>query len=85
MACLDCHDPKTMALRVTRPALVAGIKALRTKQGIADLDPNREATREEMRSFVCGQCHVEYYFKGDGKTVTSPWANGVRVEETEAY
>src|SRR5438876_4611805 len=38
-----------------------------------------------MRSFVCGQCHVEYYFKGDAKTVTYPWANGVRVEEIEAY
>ena len=38
-----------------------------------------------MRSFVCGQCHVEYYFNGDGKVVTYPWANGVRVEEIEAY
>jgi len=38
-----------------------------------------------MRSFVCGQRHVEYYFKGDGKPVTYPWANGVRVEEIEAY
>jgi nitrite reductase (cytochrome c-552) len=24
-------------------------------------DPNQDATRNEMRSFVCGQCHVEYY------------------------
>jgi nitrite reductase (cytochrome c-552) len=83
--CLDCHDPKTMAVRVTRPAFIAGIKALRAKQGIQDFDPNRDATRQEMRSFVCGQCHVEYYFKGDGKTVTYPWANGVRAEEIEAY
>jgi nitrite reductase (cytochrome c-552) len=85
VACVDCHDPKTMAPRVTRPAFIAGIKALRAKQGIADFDPNRDATRQEMRSFVCGQCHVEYYFKGEGKTVTYPWANGVRVEEIEAY
>jgi nitrite reductase (cytochrome c-552) len=85
VACVDCHDPKTMAPRVTRPAFMAGIKALRAKQGIADFDPNRDATRQEMRSFVCGQCHVEYYFKGDGKTVTYPWANGVRAEEIEAY
>jgi nitrite reductase (cytochrome c-552) len=34
---------------------------------------------------VCGQCHVEYYFKGPGKVVTYPWANGLRVEEIEAY
>jgi nitrite reductase (cytochrome c-552) len=85
VACVDCHDPKTMGPRVTRPAFIAGIKALRAKQGVADFDPDRDATRQEMRSFVCGQCHVEYYFKGEGKTVTYPWANGVRVEEIEAY
>ena len=39
-------------------------QALKAKQGVADYDPNRDATRQEMRSFVCGQCHVEYYFKG---------------------
>src|SRR5262245_36044407 len=36
VACVDCHDPKTMAVRVTRPGFIAGIKALRAKQGIAD-------------------------------------------------
>jgi len=85
VACVDCHDPKTMAIRVTRPAFIAGIKALKAKQGITDFDPNRDATRQEMRSFVCGQCHVEYYFKGPGKVVTYPWANGLKVEEIEAY
>ena len=85
VACLDCHDPATMAPRVTRPAFVAGIKALKARQGVADFDPNRDATRQEMRSFVCGQCHVEYYFKGAGKVVTYPWADGVRAEEIEAY
>src|SRR5215470_11058641 len=85
VACLDCHDPKTMAPRVTRPAFIAGIKALKAKEGVADYDPNRDATRQEMRAFVCGQCHVEYYFKGEGKVVTYPWANGLRVEEIEAY
>ena len=34
---------------------------------------------------MCGQCHVEYYFKGPGKVVTYPWANGLKVEEIEAY
>jgi len=85
LACVDCHESKTMALRVTRPGFIAGIKALKAKQGIADYDPNRDATRQEMRAFVCGQCHVEYYFKGEGKVVTYPWANGLKVEEIEAY
>jgi len=64
IACVDCHEPTTMAVRVTRPGFIAGIKALKARQGIAGYDPNRDATRQEMRSFVCGQCHVEYYFKG---------------------
>jgi nitrite reductase (cytochrome c-552) len=85
IACVDCHDPKTMAVRVTRPGFINGIKALKAKQGISDFDPNRDASRQEMRSFVCGQCHVEYYFKGPNKVVTYPWANGLRVEEIEAY
>jgi nitrite reductase (cytochrome c-552) len=85
VACVDCHDPKNMAVRVTRPGFIAGIKALKANQGTADYDPNRDATRQEMRSFVCGQCHVEYYFKGPQKVVTYPWANGLKVEEIEAY
>ena len=85
IACIDCHDPKTMAVRVTRPGFINGIRALKAKRGVADYDPNRDASRQEMRSFVCGQCHVEYYFKGPGKVVTYPWANGLKVEEIEAY
>jgi nitrite reductase (cytochrome c-552) len=85
LACVDCHEPRTMTLRVTRPGFLAGIKALKAKQGVADYDPNRDATRQEMRAYVCGQCHVEYYFKGADKTVTYPWANGLKVEEIEAY
>src|SRR5262249_10799712 len=48
-------------------------------------DPNELATRQEMRSFVCGQCHVEYYFKPEGKLVTYPWAKGLKVEQIEDY
>ncbi len=85
IACIDCHDPESMSLRVTRPGFIAGITALKASQGVADYDPNRDASRQEMRSFVCGQCHVEYYFKGPGKVVTYPWANGLRADEIEAY
>ena len=52
LACVDCHEPKTMGLRVTRPGFIAGIKALKAQQGVADYDPNRDATRQEMRAFV---------------------------------
>jgi nitrite reductase (cytochrome c-552) len=85
VSCVDCHDPKTMELRVTRPGFLVGIKTLKEHQGIKDYDVNRDATRQEMRTYVCGQCHVEYYFRGDGKTLTYPWKNGLKVEEIEAY
>jgi nitrite reductase (cytochrome c-552) len=85
IGCIDCHDPKTMALRVTRPGFLEGIRALKASQGIADYDVNAQATHQEMRSFVCGQCHVEYYFKGDEKRLTYPWAKGLRVDQIADY
>jgi len=85
ISCIDCHDPETMQLRVTRPGFIEGIRLLKASQGTANYEVNTQATRQEMRTFVCGQCHVEYYFKGPGKVVTYPWANGLRVEEIEAY
>ncbi len=85
VACLDCHDPKTMAIRVTRPGFLNGIQAFKKSQGIDNYDPNTMATRQEMRSFVCGQCHVEYYFAKQTQLVTYPWAKGLKVEDIEAY
>ncbi len=85
VACIDCHDSQTMALRVTRPAFMEGIAAHKASQGVADYDVNRDATRQEMRAYVCAQCHVEYHFKGDEKRLTYPWKNGVKVEQIMAY
>ncbi|MCC7123817.1 MAG: ammonia-forming cytochrome c nitrite reductase subunit c552 [Acidobacteria bacterium] len=85
VACIDCHDASTMQLRVTRPAFIEGIRALKATQGVADYDVNRMASRQEMRAFVCGQCHVEYYFKGADKRLTYPWTKGVKVEEILQY
>ncbi len=101
VSCLDCHDPKSMQLRTTRPGFINGIQALarsseptphlpsieRWRKGDRkkDYDPNTEASRQEMRSFVCGQCHVEYHFKGDGKLLTYPWHNGLKMEQAETY
>ena len=85
VSCIDCHDPKTMSLRITRPAFMEGIKAYKASQGIKDYDVNRDATVQEMRSYVCGQCHVEYYFKGPEKTLTYPWSKGLTVDNALAY
>ena len=85
VACIDCHDPATMMLRVTRPGFLEGIRALKASQGVPNYDPNRDASRQEMRSFVCGQCHVEYYFRGPEKRLVYPWAKGLKVDDILAY
>lgn len=77
IGCQDCHDPKTMNLRISRPALAEAFQ----RQG-KDIS---KATHQEMRSLVCAQCHVEYYFKGDGKYLTFPWDNGFSADEMEVY
>ncbi len=85
IACIDCHAPDTMQLRVTRPAFMEGIRALKAAQGVDDYDVNLMATRQEMRTFVCGQCHVEYYFQGPEKRLVYPWAKGLSVNDILAY
>ena len=85
VSCIDCHDPATMALRVTRPGFIEGIRALKAAQGTPDYDVNRDATRQDMRAFVCGQCHVEYYFKGPEKRLVYPWTKGLKADDILAY
>jgi nitrite reductase (cytochrome c-552) len=85
VACIDCHAPDTMQLRVTRPGFIEGIRALKAAQGVKDYDVNAMATRQEMRAYVCGQCHVEYYFRGPDKRLVYPWARGLAVEDILAY
>lgn len=85
VACIDCHDPQTMALRVTRPAFELGIAEYKEGQGIKDYDVNTMATAQEMRSYVCAQCHVEYYFAGEGKTLTFPWDHGLTADDALQY
>ncbi len=85
VSCIDCHDPLTMQLRVTRPGFLEGIRVLKASQGVPDYDPNRMATRQEMRAFVCGQCHVEYYFRGAEKRLVYPWAKGLTIDAIQSY
>ena len=77
IGCADCHDPKTMNLRISRPALAEAF----TRMG-KDIT---QASHQEMRSLVCAQCHVEYYFKGAGKYLTFPWDKGLTADSIEKY
>ena len=85
VGCIDCHDSQTMQLRVTRPAFIEGMRALKASQGIQNYDVNKQATRQEMRAFVCGQCHDEYHFSGPEKRLVYPWAKGLQVENILAF
>lgn len=81
IGCADCHDPETMNLTITRPALIEAFERIGKDV--------KKASYQEMRSLVCAQCHVEYYFD---KTVaeganylTFPWDNGFSAEAMEEY
>lgn len=100
VSCVDCHDPKDMTLRVTRPGFIRGIQALAASDApvpaLASIqvwrdgkrsepyDPNRDASRNEMRSYVCGQCHVEYYCSTK-MPLTFPWGKGLTADAIEAF
>lgn len=82
IGCADCHNEKTMDLQITRPALIEAFE----RQG-RDIN---QATHQEMRTLVCAQCHVEYYFNTkkpyEGVPyLTFPWDNGISAEEVEQY
>ncbi|MCL4216693.1 MAG: ammonia-forming cytochrome c nitrite reductase subunit c552 [Candidatus Hydrogenedentes bacterium] len=85
VSCIDCHQADSMKLRVTRPAFIEGIRAYKATQGIENYDVNTMASAQEMRTYVCGQCHVEYYFKGPEKRLTYPWLKGIKVDNILAY
>jgi nitrite reductase (cytochrome c-552) len=100
VSCIDCHDPETMRVRVTRPGFVLGVRALaesdaavphlpsieRWRRGDRDepYDPNTDASRAEMRSYVCGQCHVEYYCANED-VLEFPWGKGLTAQQAEAH
>lgn len=81
IGCIDCHNPATMNLHISRPALIEAFQ----RQG-KDIN---NVSLQEMRSLVCAQCHVEYYFNkhvAEGvQYLTFPWDKGFSVDSIEAY
>ena len=100
VTCADCHDAKTMQLIVTRPGFIQGIQRLAGSEAQTPFapsierwraggkakpyDPNTDATRTEMRTFVCAQCHVEYYCSSQ-MPLTFPWGKGTRADQIETF
>lgn len=77
IGCANCHEAGTMRLIVTNPALEEAL--------VAQGKDWKTFTRQEMRTVVCANCHVEYYFKGDGKYLTYPWEKGTKIENIAEY
>lgn len=77
IGCANCHEPDSMRLIVTNPALEAALEALGKDW--------QTFTRQEMRTVVCANCHVEYYFSPEGDYLIFPWQNGTRIEEIAQY
>jgi nitrite reductase (cytochrome c-552) len=76
-SCGDCHAVPSMKLAVSRPLFVEAMR----RRGV-DVSA---ASREELRSYVCAQCHSEYYFRGDLEELVFPWDHGLRVEDIEQH
>lgn len=76
-SCSDCHAPGDMSLVITRPALLEALRSEGVDTGTL--------SREDLRTLVCAQCHVEYYFAGTDRLLTFPWRNGRRIEDIEAH
>ncbi len=77
IGCANCHEAGTMRLIVTNPSLEAALKA----QG----KDWTTFTRQEMRTVVCANCHVEYYMVGEKKVLHFPWDKGTRIDQILAY
>ncbi len=81
IGCADCHDAETMNLTITRPALIEAFE--RMGKDIT------QSSHQEMRSLVCAQCHVEYYFNKNieegSQYLVFPWDNGFTAEAMEEY
>lgn len=72
IGCANCHEANTMKLILTNPSVIKGFES----QG----KDWTTFTRQEMRSVVCANCHVEYSFQGEDKILTLPWSNGTTIE-----
>ena len=81
ISCATCHDTANMELKLYSIPLQDWLK--RSGKDWATL------SRNEKRSLVCGQCHVEYYFQhkdhGPAAKPVFPWDKGFDPEEIYAY
>lgn len=84
IGCADCHDTGSKAFKEGKPALhLSRPYASRAMDAIHM--PFEKQGRFDQQAQVCGQCHVEYYFKAPTKSVKFPWDEGTSVDDMERY
>lgn len=81
ISCSTCHNPTNMELRLYSEPLKDWLKR-------SGKDWNT-ISRNEKRTLVCAQCHVEYYFthpdNGPKLRPVFPWDNGMNPEDMYEY
>ncbi len=81
IGCANCHNSETMELQLYSEPLKVWLE-----ESGQDIE---KISRNDMRSLVCAQCHVEYYFtdpgQGASKKPVFPWANGFDPKDMYEY
>ena len=76
ISCANCHDPKTLELRVSQPAFLEAM----TKRGLE----TSKVSHQEMRTYVCAQCHATSSLgKEDGRQMI-PWSKSATIENAKS-
>ncbi len=84
IGCSDCHATNSKEFKAGEPALT--LTRPYAERAMATIDvPFDKSSRIDQQAQVCGQCHVEYYFKGDLKAVKFPWDKGTTADDMEVY
>lgn len=71
-SCLDCHEPRSMKLRVGRKAFIDAL----SRRGIEIA----KASDQDLRTYLCAQCHSTYAF-GKDEALDFPHEKGLKSEE----
>jgi nitrite reductase (cytochrome c-552) len=86
VSCTMCHDPVDMELRVKSKHLFEAFE--RREANIGEPNPLKDpskTSKQDMRTLVCAQCHVEYHFEPVTFRVVLPWDEGLTFDAMYEY
>jgi nitrite reductase (cytochrome c-552) len=74
-----------MALRVTRPGFIEGIRALKASQGVAGLRRQHDGDAPGDAQLRLRPVPRRVLLQGPEKRLTYPWAKGLKVDQIYEY